>query len=134
MPKGKPSVLLAAVSLAALLSLSACGGDGHPGGSPPAATIPAKLRALGTEPFWNVEVDGTRVSYTTPDVPARAVSQVARSDAGGAARFDGRLDGAAFRLVVKPGSCSDGMSDRTYPFAAEVLVGDKTLRGCAQPQ
>ena len=31
-------------------------------------------------------------------------------------------------------TCSDGMSDRAYPFTATVLLAGETLRGCAIPE
>ena len=38
---------------------------------------------------------------------------------------------AAFDLSVTPGACSDGMSDRTYPFTATLLIGNEQRQGCA---
>ena len=36
-----------------------------------------------------------------------------------------------FDLMITPGECSDGMSDRTYPYTATLLVGDEQRQGCA---
>jgi uncharacterized membrane protein len=33
--------------------------------------------------------------------------------------------------MITPGVCSDGMSDRTYPFVATLRLGDETRNGCA---
>jgi len=35
------------------------------------------------------------------------------------------------RVRAQPG-CSDGMSDRRYPLAAELTVGGEERRGCAE--
>ena len=37
-------------------------------------------------------------------------------------------------IVLVRETCSDGMSDRRYPFAATVTFGRETLRGCAIPE
>jgi uncharacterized membrane protein len=34
-------------------------------------------------------------------------------------------------MTLRKQDCSDGMSDRTYPWAAEVVFKGETLRGCA---
>ena len=46
----------------------------------------------------------------------------------------GALDGRPFELQTRaaPG-CSDGMSDKSYPVAVELLVQGKRRKGCAEP-
>ena len=39
--------------------------------------------------------------------------------------------GQGIVLTLTEGQCSDGMSDRTYPFFAEVVAGIDTYKGCA---
>ena len=34
-------------------------------------------------------------------------------------------------MTVTPGACSDGMSDRTYPYTVTLKIGDDTREGCA---
>lgn len=36
------------------------------------------FRAFGTEPFWNVNVEGTRLTYTTPEDQTGVVTEGAR--------------------------------------------------------
>ena len=36
-------------------------------------------------------------------------------------------------LTLIAQTCSDGMSNRTYPLTAEVNLGDEVLKGCATP-
>ncbi|MES2700146.1 MAG: hypothetical protein V4647_11105, partial [Pseudomonadota bacterium] len=55
---------------------------------------------------------------------------VARFAGRGGLSFTGTLQGAQFDLAITPASCSDGMSDRTYPFAVTVQLGDQQLSGC----
>ena len=34
-------------------------------------------------------------------------------------------------ITLRKKNCSDGMSDRAYPWEAEVVFKDETLKGCA---
>jgi uncharacterized membrane protein len=38
----------------------------------------------------------------------------------------------SIRVSIDPGDCSDGMSDRVYPYAVEVVLGEEVLKGCAR--
>jgi uncharacterized membrane protein len=33
--------------------------------------------------------------------------------------------------LIKKEKCSDGMSDRSYNFSAEIAINGETLKGCA---
>lgn len=108
-----------------------------PAGAPPASAvnarpIPAKLRAIGTEPFWSATIDGTTLIYKTPEFPAGSHITVTRRDGAGAAIFTGALDGKPLALTVEQGPCSDGMSDEIYPMTAKREIGPDTERGCAK--
>ena len=95
----------------------------------------------GTEPFWGGEVAGTRLTYTTPEDPEGQTITVKRFAGLGGMSFSGEMDVAgnvaAFDMAVTPGDCSDGMSDRTYPFSITLQLGDELRNGCghtdAQP-
>lgn len=92
------------------------------------------IRAIGTEPFWGAQVDGRCVTYSTPEDQqgTRVWAKFSESPAGRV--WTGALRGKPFQLTVKPApGCSDGMSDRTYPEEAILLVDGETRRGCAQP-
>lgn len=94
--------------------------------------ISRPITAIGTEPFWSVKVEGTTLTLTRPDAPPRLFT------APGAAIQPGRStwvakaeDGAQLTLTIYASECSDGMSDRKYPWTAEVALFDQSLRGCA---
>lgn len=131
----------------AALLLAAC----QPGGSGDAASAPAgggavpdadsteaydgiradeALRFSGTEPFWGGTVTGTSLTYTTPENPDGAAITVERFAGRGGLSFSGKLDGAAFEMMVTPLSCSDGMSDRIYPFTVTLKLGEDMRNGC----
>ena len=97
----------------------------------PVSLVPAAFRALGTEPFWSASVAGTKLSYTTPEDQQGKSIAVTRSDGATRATLSGILAGAKLALEVTPGKCSDGMSDRVYPFTATLTIGGETRHGCA---
>ena len=65
-----------------------------------------------------------------PETPAGRTIDVARFAGRGGLSFSGSLDGAALELTVTALACSDGMSDRSYPFTATLKLGDELRSGC----
>lgn len=128
---------------ACTLGLAACSPDGTSGGG---ASVPGDssetapydeiaedevLHFTGTEPFWGGEVSGTTLVYSTPEDQDGTEIEVERFAGRGGIAFSGQLDGASFEMMVTPLDCSDGMSDRTYPFTVTLEVGEETRNGCA---
>jgi uncharacterized membrane protein len=92
------------------------------------------LRALGTEPFWNARIEGRCVTYSHPEDQKGTRIWTRHTPGRGGGTWSGSLGGQRFELKIRPGpGCSDGMSDRRYPLAAELLVGGEQLQGCAAP-
>lgn len=89
------------------------------------------VRFTGTEPFWGGDVRGETLTYKTPDDPDGDAIAVARFAGRGGVSWSGAWQGRPFRLAVAEGQCSDGMSDRTYPFAATLAVAGEQRTGCA---
>ena len=89
------------------------------------------LRFTGTEPFWGGEVEGKTLTYTTPEDQDGTVIAVERFAGRGGISFSGLLEGADFEMMVTPLECSDGMSDRTYPFTVTLEIGADKRNGCA---
>jgi uncharacterized membrane protein len=92
------------------------------------------LRAVGTEPFWGARIEGRCVTYSHPD-DQKGTRIWARFTAGsrGGGTWAGSLGGRRFELRTRaePG-CSDGMSDRRYPIAVDLIVGGEKRTGCAE--
>ena len=127
----RPAALLLTLS-----ALTACTATGSPDAQQTeafAAIAPdERVRFNGTEPFWGGEVSGTRLRYSTPENIDGVPITVERFAGNNGLSFAGQLDGAAFDLMITQGSCSDGMSDRTYPFHATLRLGGGEIRnGCA---
>ncbi|MBO9518266.1 MAG: hypothetical protein J7493_09380 [Porphyrobacter sp.] len=133
--------LLAAGS--ALLLVAACQGSDKagqadstipdPNSTEPYAGIAENevLRFSGTEPFWGGQIRGSALTYTTPDNPDGTTITVNRFAGRGGLSFSGELDHAELEMTVTPQRCSDGMSDRIYPFTVMLKIGEETRNGCA---
>jgi uncharacterized membrane protein len=85
----------------------------------------------GTEPFWGGQVAGGNLLYTTPDFQQGETVAVSRFAGRNGLSFNGDLDGKPFVLALSPDTCSDGMSDRKYPFTATLQVRGELRQGCA---
>jgi len=123
------------------LALAAC----HPpppekDGPAPAATAAATtvldvskpIRALGTEPFWNLDVKGTHFTLARPGVADVTATAAGAELQHGQAHWRATTpDGKALEVTFYVSNCSDGMSNKSYPMAAEVSLGGETLHGCA---
>jgi len=90
------------------------------------------FRAFGTEPFWGVNVEGTRLTYTTPDDQAGVVMEGTRKTLADGVEISGQHDGKPFVLTVGSGTCSDGMSDNTYSLVATFRFGEIDYTGCGE--
>jgi len=88
------------------------------------------VRFSGTEPFWGGQVSGGSLTYTTPDNPDGARIAVERFAGRGGLSFTGTFEDADFEMTVTPLECSDGMSDRIYPFTVTLKMGDDLREGC----
>lgn len=92
------------------------------------------VRAIGTEPFWNAQVEGRCVTYSTPEDQkgTRIWTRFNPGPDGGV--WVGSFEGKPFKLITRlRQGCSDGMSDRTYPLDALLTVRGEERRGCAAP-
>jgi uncharacterized membrane protein len=95
----------------------------------------APLHAVGTEPFWSARVEGRCVTYSHPeDQKGTRVWTRYAPGRGGGSTWSGTLGGRRFEMRSRPDPrCSDGMSDKVYPIAVDLLVGGEERKGCAEP-
>lgn len=96
-----------------------------------AITPDETIRLVGTEPFWGGTVSAGVLMYSTPEDQAGEAIAVRRFAGNNGLGFSGIRNRSALDLTITPGKCSDGMSDRTYPFAATLKLGDEQRNGCA---
>jgi uncharacterized membrane protein len=88
------------------------------------------LHFTGTEPFWGGSVTGAGLTYTTPDNPNGTEIPVRRFAGNNGLAYAGALGAHAMDMAVTDAPCSDGMSDRTYPFTVSLQIGDEQRKGC----
>lgn len=97
------------------------------------------LIARGTEPFWSITISKQGIVFSTPDVKKQTFPYVTPLKAQGRPadlvrvyRLRGR--GNNTLIVQKVSACSDGMSDKNYPYSAIFIRGNTVLEGCAEQQ
>ncbi|MBE9012340.1 hypothetical protein IQ250_19260 [Pseudanabaenaceae cyanobacterium LEGE 13415] len=90
---------------------------------------------VGNEPFWNIEINSSGITYSTPEPKKVLFPYVAPLSAEGRPadllrvyRLRGMTSGT---LVIRRGACSDTMSDRKYNYSATLVLGDTVKEGCA---
>lgn len=86
----------------------------------------SSYRALGTEPFWSMTIDGARIVYDDAEGKRVTVrTPVARPSFNGRRYVTRRLS-----VDITRQQCSDGMSDRIYADTVRVTVDGRALEGC----
>ena len=119
----------ALLSLVAL-GLAACGAkreEAAPEARPEAPVAGGDYDAVGTEPFWAVQVRKDGLTLSRPDHAELKVAAPAPEQRGGGLVWSAE----GMTVSIAPGACSDGMSDRKYVYEALVRVGPEILKGCA---
>jgi uncharacterized membrane protein len=128
-----------AAPLLALLLLAACNRTEEASSPPPPADTPSlpppmavsdfpgDFNAIGTEPFWGVEIRKEALTLTRPDSPPLALPNPGPAIENGR----GVWKTEPFTLTLSASVCNDGMSDRTYPYTADLLLDGQPLQGCA---
>lgn len=104
------------------------------------AQLPAGLVCAGTEPFWTMNLSEGSAGYSEASGAFHTFSLRGTRVADGQARFPVQVDfagsTAAATLLVRPAQCSDGMSDRGYPWQVDMFLntaeGGRLLTGCCQ--
>ena len=134
----------------AALSLTACEEQVTVDAGPPAAEAPdgdaepapasttlggvdldGDVSLVGTEPFWGVQFTPGSVSYSGLDRPEQTAPRPEPVVQGTIATWTMTTDaGNELVVTLTETECSDGMSDRTYPLTAQVVIGEETLNGC----
>lgn len=89
------------------------------------------IHLTGTEPFWGGTVQRERFLYRTPENQAGEPIAVKRFAGNSGLAFSGVRGGRPVDLMITRGICSDGMSDRTYPYTATLRIDSEQRSGCA---
>jgi uncharacterized membrane protein len=91
----------------------------------------------GTEPFWSLTIARPRSVYTSADGDTLLFDF--KEPRTASARQEKYLQvfelGNSQQLVLRKTSncpCSDGMSDKAYPYQATLILAEKILEGCGR--
>ncbi len=91
--------------------------------------------ALGTEPFWSLDIMPNEQRIILKDLSQNKSFEFPYEPAnigGGVYRFESKNSSKdKLVVVIRKENCSDGMSDNTYNYSAEVVINSRTLKGCA---
>lgn len=128
-------LVLSAIALAGCHARRGEGNGGVPGdpeSSEAFAGISADetLHVLGTEPFWSGKARGATLLYSTPATPEGTSIPIKRFGGRNGLGLSGTYEGKPFDMTVTPGTCSDGMSDRSFPFTVTLNLGETIREGC----
>lgn len=120
-------IRLFAITLLALFT--ACGTPGKVDSS--ATTAENSYNCIGTEPFWNVKVEASGITFLLMGEEAVAYPYKAARKQGAARVYETSAQGSRLKLSITEEGCSDGMSDTHYPFKVTVEKDGTTYQGCA---
>ena len=101
----------------------------------PKSAGPDIRQCFGTEPFWSLAVNPPRITYSAPDIAPREgllssfYRSRSRSDryAEIGSFFPSELGDRDIHLSIRVEACSDGMSDRNYGIAVDMLLTDPSF-------
>lgn len=96
-----------------------------------AIAVGETIRLVGTEPFWGGTVTGGELVYTSLENQAGERIAVKRFAGNSGLGFSGTRNGQPLDLTITRGVCSDGMSDRSFPYTATLRLGAEQRTGCA---
>ena len=94
------------------------------------------LSARGTEPFWNLRLDGQAMFLSQAgktDIKSTPTTFVITQDKAIMDTITQDERHESIRLILTHKACSDSMSDIAYPLTASLNIGGTTLNGCAGP-
>ena len=90
------------------------------------SALPEGLVCTGTEPFWALHLSTAGSRYEEPGAQPEPLALVSAAAADGFQRFPVLMTlmrgQTAVLAVIRPEACTDGMSDRTQPWRADVIL------------
>lgn len=101
--------------------------------------LPYDFWCIGTEPFWRLlisEQEGGLFLKLIGEEQGRSFPWVAAQTGAGAWTYTSTNPATqqTLKVIIRKETCTDGMSDQSYDYSAELHLGKQTLRGCAMRQ
>lgn len=96
------------------------------------------FKALGTEPFWGIEISEDSIKFTTPEEKdnfSLSYEKPQKAMDANVILYRAKSDKINLEVTIQQGKCSDGMSDKTHNYSVKVFIkrGDQKellLNGC----
>jgi len=100
---------------------------------------------VGTEPFWNITFKDTYAEYSSPeftepqkifymkndsDKSKPNINELILNSENEKVTILGDMSNKKVKILIFKQNCSDGMSDESYPYTANVIVEKSQLSGC----
>ncbi|MGH6791526.1 MAG: hypothetical protein ACRECF_02155 [Methyloceanibacter sp.] len=87
--------------------------------------------ARGNEPFWNIEITDTGITFRTMEGETITVSPKPEPEiVDGFETYGATVDGQPFSLTINGTVCIDTMSGMTFPKTVTVAHGERKFSGC----
>lgn len=102
--------------------------------APPTArpqTAPERYDLTGTEPFWNMHIREDGLTLARAGHADLKAENPGSNEFGKTSMWNATVGQSRMTVTVTRAACTDGMSDRTYAYAAKVKIWTTTLSGCA---
>lgn len=100
-------------------------------------TFDPHFKGLGTEPFWNIEMDEHFLVYQDIEGNREAfpIHQIEQAQDANVQLIKSENDNYKIRVTISQQDCSDGMTDIDFSYKTQVVVTDNTdavveLIGC----
>jgi uncharacterized membrane protein len=94
-------------------------------------SVTAEIQGIGTEPFWGFQFSGTDLIWSEPgetEVTQTTYHEFNQTLSGDVILYTSESEEIAITASFL--SCSDGMSDNTYPLTIAVQKDGQTFSGC----
>lgn len=99
---------------------------------PPSAAAESGWRAFGNEPFWSLRISGSEVMFDRLGELPQTYSARRPASEGNRQTWSLDNEGSQLQISITEGACGDTMSNRNYPYTAELRFQGRTYRGCAE--
>lgn len=93
-------------------------------------------KVVGTEPFWNIQIDSNTVLFTILNDKIDSIFfdiyDFVLIDGDTSFKFVDKNNTNAYLYITGGTKCSDGMSDKQFQYSATFTYKDLELKGCAE--
>lgn len=98
----------------------------------------AFFKAIGTEPFWNIEISEDSIKFTTPEEKddfSLSYEKPQKAMDANVVLYRAKSDKIDLEITIQQGKCSDGMSDKAHNYTVKVSLKrdgqkEQLLNGC----